>query len=92
MSYELTLPQLAGHLSGADDATAVLTDLRREVGVIIAFYFGSDAAISVAKSIGISAGAASKTRAIMTSDRDVAAEPKNGVTKPTIFSLRSAHK
>jgi hypothetical protein len=87
LTYELTLTQLAVHFSDVNDATTLLTDLRKEVGVIIAFYFGSEAAIGVAKSIGVAVGGPDKTKAIMTSDRDVATIGRGD--KTNVFQLKT---
>ncbi|WP_330474825.1 hypothetical protein [Terrabacter sp. C0L_2] len=75
LTYELTLVELSAKSGGTEVSGGVvdfLSDLRGSVGVIVGFYFGSEAAISVAKAIGVAFGKPGSAGAVMTSDRDVA--------------------
>ena len=75
LTYELTLVELSAKSGGTEVSGGVvdfLSELRGSVGVIVGFYFGSEAAISVAKAIGVAFGKPESAAAVMTSDRDVA--------------------
>lgn len=64
LTYLLTIPE-AGDIS--DNAQALLDDFRSVVLLIIGFYFGSDAAVNVAKVVRSTPG----TAAVQTADRDL---------------------
>ena len=78
LTYELTLVELSLKSGGPEVSGGVadfLNDLRGSVGIIIGFYFGSEAAISVAKTIGVAFGRPENVSQVMTADRDVAVAP-----------------
>lgn len=80
LTYELTLVELSLKSGGPEVSGGVadfLKDLRGSVGIIIGFYFGSEAAISVAKTIGVAFGRPENVPQVMTADRDVAIAPLN---------------
>jgi len=74
LSYQLHLRQLS-EVTGTDipgGAPELIKDMRTSVATIIGFYFGSEAAISAAKALGVAFGKTENIAAVMTSDRDVA--------------------
>lgn len=66
LSFELSISELFQR------PVALVGDLRDSVRLIVAFYFGSEAAISGAKALAVGFGRPENANKVMTSDRDLA--------------------
>jgi hypothetical protein len=80
LSFELSIGELSqassSQYAGANGAVDLIRDLRGYVGVVVGFYFGSEAAISIAKTVGVAFGNPDNSAAVMTADRDLARRPR----------------
>ena len=71
LTFVLTIREL-GDVS--DSAQALFDEFRNVVMLIVGFYFGSEAAVSVAKVFGVSRGPGT-TADVQTADRDLVSPP-----------------
>jgi hypothetical protein len=90
LTFEVTigaLSQASGGQYADGGAVDFVHDLRGFTGIIVGFYFGTEAAISVAKVLGVAFGSSGDKQDILRSDRDVARVPADSVVSK-VFKFR----